>query len=306
MKLQTYWCLLKETASKWSADNVPRLGAALAFYTMLSAAPLLVVATTIGGLVFGPDAVQGQLAHQMQDLMGKEGAESAQTMLANAYHPTTGIIASIIGIVVLLVGATGVFAELQSSLNLIWKAPASATGAVLGFLRERLFSFLMVLGIGFLLLVSLVASTLLTAVGNWLGGGTPDLLWHAINLVVSVGVITLLFAMIYKLLPQVHINWRDVWVGAFLTAVLFNVGKFLIGLYLGSSGMGTSYGKAGSLAVFLVWVYYSSQIVFFGAEFTYVYAHGYGSRKDAAPDSDGKAAGRQEVQGRDVEATGRR
>jgi len=304
MKLGNFWCLIKETVSKWWEDNVPRLGAALAFYTMLSTAPLLVIITTVAGLAFGPDAAQGRLVEEMQDLIGEEGAQAVQTMLANAYHPTAGITASIISIVVLLVGATGVFAELQSSLNLIWKAPERKGNGILAALKDRLLSFLMILGVGFLLMVSLVVSAGLTAVSQWLGGAEPHLLWAALDLAVSLSVFTILFAMIYRFLPDVHIPWGDVWVGAGLTAVLFTVGKFLIGLYLGTAGMGTTYGAAGSLAVFLVWVYYSSQIVFFGAEFTYVYAHGCGSMKQAEAASDGRAAEREGARARDVQPAG--
>jgi membrane protein len=264
---------------------VPRLSAALAFYTMLSTAPLLLIVATIAEFAYGPDAARGQLADQIKDLVGEEGARALQTMLANAYHPTTGIWTTIVGVAMLLIGATGVFIELQASLNLIWKALPRPGSGVLAFLRSQLLSFLMILVIGFLLLVSLIASAALTALGNWMGAHGPDLLWRGVEMLVSVGVTTLLFAAIYKLLPDADIAWGDTWVGAALTAALFTLGKFLIGLYLGSSGMGTTYGAAGSLAVFLVWVYYSTMIVFFGAEFTYAYAHRCGSheRKGGGP-----------------------
>jgi membrane protein len=277
MKLTTVWGLLKQAGSEWVADNAMRLGASLAYYTMLSVAPLLVVITAIGGLAFGPEAARGQLVHEMKDMVGTEGAQAVQTMVAHAYEPTTGVIASVIGLVVLLLGATGVFVELQDSFNTIWGVQCQAPSGIWGFIRTRLLSFLMILAVGFLLLVSLVISAGLTALGTYFDGLNPAILWHAVNFLVSLGVITVLFAVMFKFLPDVHIGWKDVWVGAALTAVLFTIGKFLIGLYLGSSGLGSAYGAAGSLAVFLVWVYYSALILFYGAEFTQVYATRYGS-----------------------------
>ena len=277
MNFKTVWDLLKTTGSEWWADNAPRLGASLAFYTMLSIAPLLVIVTTIAGLAYGQEAAQGQLVNQMQDMAGPQGAEAVQSMLKHAYHPTTGIIASVIGVVILLLGAAGVFVELQSSLDIIWGVTAEAPSGVWGFLRARLLSFLMILVIGFLLLVSLVVSAGLAALGSFLGGADPSLFFQILNFVISIGVMTLLFALIFKLLPDAQVAWKDVWVGAAITAVLFTVGKFLIGLYLGNSSIGSTYGAAGSLAVFLVWVYYSAQILFFGAEFTQVYTNRFGA-----------------------------
>jgi membrane protein len=277
MNARAVWDLVKTTASEWVADDAPRLGAALAYYTMLSVAPLLVVVAAIGGLVYGQAAARGELAQQLQGLVGRQGAELLQTMLANAYHPAAGVVASVIGVIVLLLGATGVFVELQGSLNRIWGVQGQAPGGVWGFFRTRLLSFLMVLAVGLLLLASLVLSAVLTAVGRHFSGAGSTVLWQVINLAVSLGVITLLFALIFKLLPDADIAWKDVWVGAALTAVLFTIGKSLIGLYLGTSTVGSTYGAAGSLAVFLVWVYYSAQILFFGAEFTQVYANRYGT-----------------------------
>jgi membrane protein len=273
MNVRAGWDLLKTAASKWVADDAARLGAALAYYTMLSVAPLLVVVAAIGGLVYGPKAARGELAQQLEGLVGRQGAELLQTMLANAYHPGAGVVASVLGVVVLLLGATGVFVELQASLNRIWGVQGQAPGGAWGFLRTRLLSFLMVLAVGLLLLASLVLSAVLSAVGRHLPGAGSAALWQVLNLVVSLGIITVLFALVFKLLPDAHVAWGDVWVGAALTAVLFTVGKSLIGLYLGTSGVGSTYGAAGSLAVFLVWVYYSAQILFFGAELTQVYAN---------------------------------
>ncbi len=294
MNLKAVWELVKGAASEWVADNAMRLSAALAYYTMLSVAPLLVVVTAIGGLAFGPEAAQGQLVHEMKDMVGTEGAQALQTMLAHAYKPATGIIASAVGIVVLLLGATGVFVELQDSFNTIWGVTCQAPSGVWGFIRTRLLSFLMILVVGFLLLVSLVISAALTAVGTYFDGMSPAFLWEAVNFLVSLGVIAVLFALMFKFLPDVHIGWKDVWVGAILTAVLFTVGKYLIGLYLGSSSVGSTYGAAGSLAVFLVWVYYSALILFFGAEFTQVYANRYGSHAGAR-DGESLAARKQAI-----------
>jgi membrane protein len=277
MKIRVAWDLLKATATKWLADDAPRLGAALAFYTMLSVAPLLVVVAAIAGLVYGQEAARGELVQQLEGLVGRQGAEALQSMLANAYHPGAGVIASVVGVIVLLLGATGVFVELQGSLNRIWGAQSRAPGGAWGFFRARLLSFLMILAVGLLLLASLLLSAALTAVGHHFGGAGWPLLWRAINLVVSLGVITVLFALLFKLLPDAGVAWKDVWVGAALTGVLFTIGKYLIGLYLGSSALGSTYGAAGSLAVFLVWVYYSAQILFFGAEFTQVYASRHGT-----------------------------
>ena len=272
MNVRAGWELLKTAASDWVADDAPRLGAALAFYTMLSIAPLLVVVTTIAGFVYGAQAARGELVQQLQGLVGQQGAEALQTMLANAYHPAAGIIASVIGIIVLLLSATGVFVELQSSLNRIWAVRGRAAGGVLGFVRTRLLSFLMILAIGLLLLALLALSAVLTAVGHYVAGDGSAALWQGVNIVVSLGVITVLFALIFKVLPEAQVAWKDVWIGAAVTAVLFTIGKYLIGLYLTTSAVGSTYGAAGSLAVFLVWVYYSAQIVFFGAELTQAYA----------------------------------
>jgi membrane protein len=302
--MNAIWDLFKTSASEWVADEAPRLGAALAYYTMLSIAPLLVVLVAIAGLVYGEAAARGELAQQLEGLVGPQGAEVLQTMLANASHPAGGLVATSIGLVVLILGASGVFIELQGSLNRIWGVQSKASGGVWGFIRTRLLSFLMVLAIGFVLLVSLALSAALTAVSRYFAEDGSPIVWQIVNQIVSFGVFTLLFALIFKLLPDAEIAWKDVWVGAALTALLFTVGKYLIGLYLGNTSVGSTYGAAGSLAVFLVWVYYSAQILFFGAEFTQVYANRYrgalgyrtdetvAARKQALRQTDfGRAAG---------------
>jgi membrane protein len=289
MNLTTIWELIRDTVTEWWEDNAPRLGAALAFYTLLSLAPLLVVVTAIAGLTFGKSAAEGQIVAEIQDLVGPRGAEAIQTLLANAHEPMTGLVATAVSLVVLLLGATGVFTELQDALNIVWEVESRRPSGVWAAIKDRFLSFVMVLVIGFLLLVSLVASAALTAMSHVAGGLLPNSAgWLRIaDFVVSFAVITLLFAMIYKVLPDARVAWSDVWVGAAVTALLFTVGKFLIGLYLGSSGIGSTYGAAGSLAVFLVWVYYSAQILFLGAEFTQVYARWRGRpivpKENAAP-----------------------
>src|SRR5207248_6387458 len=232
------------------------------------------VVTAIAGAIFGKAAAEGQLVTEIQDLVGPQGAQAIQTLLVNAQQPTTGVLATLVSVVVLLLGATGVFSELQDALNIVWEVQAQRASGVWAAIKDRFFSFVMVLTIGFLLLVSLVASAALTALSHFASGLLPGSgRWlHVADFGVSFAVITLLFAMLYKVLPDARVAWRDVWVGAAVTALLFTVGKFLIGLYLGSSSIGSAYGAAGSLAVFLVWVYYSAQILFLGAEFTQVYA----------------------------------
>ncbi len=280
MLLKEFWGLIRDTSLEWINDKVPRLSAALAYYTVLSMAPLLIIVIAVAGLVFGREAAQGQLVGQIKDLVGADGARAIQMMLAHAYQPTAGIISTVIGIVVLLVGATGVFGELQDSLNTIWKVQPKAGRGIWGLLKDRFLSFAMVLGIGFLLLVSLAVSAGISALNHFVGGlitaWEPAL--EVINFLVTLGIFTLLFALIYKVLPDVKISWKDVWFGAVVTALLFDLGKYLIGLYLGNSSIGSAYGAAGSFVVLVVWIYYSSLILFYGAEFTRVYADRYGTR----------------------------
>ncbi|HSW20276.1 MAG TPA: YihY/virulence factor BrkB family protein [Ramlibacter sp.] len=267
--------LFVKAGKAWSGDYAPSMGAAIAYYTVFSLAPLLVIVIAIAGALFGHEAVQGLVAQQLSGLMGMDGATLVEDLIAGASDTERGRIAGGISAVVLLVGSTTVFAELQSALDRIWHVPErEKPSGIWAILRARILSFGLVLGLAFLLMVSLLVSTGLAALGSWAGALMPgwETVLHVINLVVSLGVFTLLFAMIYKLLPSTPIAWRDVWVGAFVTALLFEVGKLLIGLYLGKSAVTESFAAAGSLVVLLAWVYYAAQIFLFGAEFTKVYA----------------------------------
>ena len=280
MNLKESFAILKQSASEWMEDQSPTLGAALAYYTVFSLAPLLIIAIAIAGLVFGPEAAQGQIFEQLRGLMGEASAKSMQDLVESANaKPATGIFATVIGIVTLLFGASGVFGQLQTSLNAIWGVQPKPGRGFLGIIQDRILSFGFILVVGFLLLVSLVLTAAVALVGEWFGGMLPgmEFLIQILNSGLSLAVITLLFAMIFKFLPDAKIAWHDVWIGALITAALFTVGKFALGLYLGKSGVGSSYGAAGSLIVLLLWVYYSSQILFFGAEFTQVYANRFGS-----------------------------
>ena len=282
--------LVKDTFREWREDGANRLAAALAYYTTFSLAPLLVLIIAIAGLAGGREAAQTQTMAQVEDLLGAEGREFVQGMIESASRPSTGWMATLLGAVTLLFGALGVFGELQNSLNTIWEVkPKPAKGpldAIKRFVFRRLLSFTMVLGIGFLLLASLVVSAGVSALGEYIGTRWPmaDFWLGLINFTVSFLVITLLFGMIFKFLPEIKIAWKDVWLGAAVTSVLFSLGKFLIGLYLGRSEVGNTFGAAGSLAILLIWIYYSAQILFFGAEFTQVYANRYGSKIVPDPD----------------------
>ncbi|HEY0984142.1 YihY/virulence factor BrkB family protein [Schlesneria sp. T3-172] len=274
------WNLLRQTASDWSEDNVPRLGAALSFYTALSIAPLLVLSLRVAASVFGEEAARGEIESQIQSMIGEQGAEAIQSMLQSANQPETGTWATILGLVTLLFGASGVFGQLQESLNTIWDVTPKPGQGLWSFIRYRFFSMAMVMSFAFLLLVSLIISAGLSFAGGYLFNWLSQFegLTQAANFVASLLVFTLLFAMMFKYVPDAEIKWKDVWLGAFMTAVLFNIGKFVIGLYLGRTTFASSYGVAGSLIVLLVWVYYSAQIIFFGAEFTQVYANRYGGK----------------------------
>jgi membrane protein len=278
--LPATWSLLRAAFADWMEDRAPTLGAALAYYTALSIAPLLLVAIGIAGVVFGEDAARGQIVGQLRALMGDEGARAIQDMLANARRPASGVVATAVGIVTLLAGASGVFGQLQEALDVIWEVAPRPGRGWMGLVRDRFLSLTMVLGTGFLLLVSLVASAAVSAAGEALGGLTPgfEALAHAATAVVSLAVATALFAMIFRYLPDAEIAWRDVWAGAVITALLFVIGKFAIGLYLGHASIGSAYGAAGSFVVLLVWVYYSAQVLLFGAEVTQVYAARRGRR----------------------------
>jgi membrane protein len=272
--------LLKEAASSWVDDDAPSMGAALAYYTLFSIAPLLLIAISVAGLVFGQEAARGEILEQLAGLVGTDIAKTVEQMLQAANEPASGMLGTVVGVVVLLVGATTVFAELESSLNRIWRAPERPNvGGLWGFLRARLLSLGMILGIGFLIIVSLIFSAALAAFGKWwaaLFGGWVTLA-EVLNTLISFGFVTAGFAMIYKWMPRVRLVWRDVWVGAFLTALLFTLGKAAISLYIGRSGVASVFGAAGSMVVLLLWVYYSAQIFLFGAEMAWVYARRWGS-----------------------------
>jgi membrane protein len=271
--------LIKQSASEWADDKAPRLGAALSYYTIFSISPLLVIVIAIAGLWFGEEAAHNQIFHQISGLVGEEGGKAIQSLLVSANKPEEGILAAIMALMVLLLGATGVFVQLQDALNTIWNVPPKSGGGIWSFVRGRLLSFAMVIGIGFLLLVSLIVSAALSAFGSHFAGSVPGfaILGQMINFLVSFAVVTLLFAMIFKYMPDVKIAWHDVWIGAAFTAFLFNIGKYLLGVYLARSTVASAYGAAGSVVIVLIWVYYSAQIVFFGAELTQVYANVYGS-----------------------------
>lgn len=272
--------LFKVSAAEWSNDKAARLGASLSYYTIFSLAPVLLLVVAVAGMVLGTDAAQGKIVEQLSGLMGVDAAKAIQTMLEKASHKGGGILATIIGFVTLVVGATGVMIELQDSLNTVWKVVAKPGRGIKGLIRDRLLSFGIVLGFGFLLLVSLVLSAAVAMLDSWIGGYLPGwvIVGYVLSYGISLGLVALVLAAIFKILPDVKISWRDVWIGAFVTSVLFHIGKFGISVYIGKASVASTFGAAGSLAVLLVWIYYSSQIVLFGAEFTRVYANEYGSR----------------------------
>lgn len=266
--------MAKRTALAWLDDDASRLAASLAFYTLLSLAPLVVIAVSLAGLWLGAEAARGQIAAELSGVVGPSAAQGIQAVVASARNESSGTLGTVVGLVTLLVGASGVFGELQYALNTIWEVRPKPGRPWLAQLRERFLSFAMVLGVAFLLLVSLLLSAVLSAVGRWFAAALPagELFWQAVNFAVSLAFITGLFALIFKLVPDVMIRWSDVWAGAFLTALLFTVGKSLLGFYLGRASFASSYGAAGSLVLLVVWVYYSAQILFLGAELTQVLA----------------------------------
>ena len=276
------WAMIKESVSAWDDDFASSMGAAIAYYTAFSIAPLLIIVIAIAGFFFGREAASGYLYTQLAGILGSDGAQAIQGMVRSASDTGDGVIATVIGIVLLGVGATTVFAELQTDLDRIWKAPAvKKAEGIWALLRSRLLSFGLVISIGFVMLVSFMVSAMLSALGDWWSGFFAGFVWllQLVNFVVGFAVVTVLFALMYKILPRVHIRWRDVWIGSVVTALLFSVGKFLVGLYVGRTSVASGFGAAGSLAVLLLWVYYSAQIFLLGAEFTWVYAHRYGSRQ---------------------------
>jgi membrane protein len=274
----------RQSITAWVDDYAPSMGAALAYYSLFSIAPLLLIVVSIAGLVFGPDAARGEIFGELRDLVGDQGADAAQGLLQSVNKPAQGIVGTVVGIAALLVGAASVFGELQDALDRIWRAPPRPGSGLWNLLRTRLVSFGMVLGVGFLLIVSLVASAAIAAVAKLYAGAFVgwSIVAEGLNFALSFAVVTATFAMIYKLLPRVPIGWRDVWTGAAVTSLLFAIGKSLIGVYLGRSGFASGFGAAGSLIVLLVWTYYSAQIFLLGAEFTHVYAHARGTLRDPA------------------------
>jgi len=273
------WSLLGETFFEWYEDRATRLGAALAYYTVFALAPGLIVIIALAALLLGKEAAQGQIMNEVQDLVGLAGAHAVQAAIESARSASGSLVATGLGLITLVFGLWGVFGELQDALNTIWGVTTKPGRGVIGVIKERFWSFTMVVGIGFLLLVSLAASAWLAAVGKFFFRllPLPAAATETANALLSFVIITLMFALIYKLLPDVKVAWRNVWPGAAMAALLFTIGKSLIGLYLGRSTVASVYGAAGSLVVILLWIYYSAQIVFFGAEFTKVYSRRFGA-----------------------------
>jgi membrane protein len=278
--MKVTYALLKEACSAWLEDKAPSLGAALAFYTIFSLAPVLIVAIAVAGLAFGQRAAEGEVLRQIQALVGETGARAVQAVIQSANRPALGVIAATIGIVTVLVGASGAFVELQDSLNKIWRVPRRSESILLGAIRKRFWSFGLVLCTGLLLMVSLVSSAALGAVGKLMAHLLPKpvFLLESVDFLLSFGAITLLLAMIFKFLPDTEVAWSDVWIGAAVASLLFTIGKALIGFYLVKSTVASAYGAAASLVILLVWIYYSAQILLLGAEVTHVYANKHGSR----------------------------
>lgn len=282
--LAEQWQMIKAAANSWIDDYAPSMGAALSYYTLFSLAPLLIIVIAVAGMVFGQEAAQGEIVGQLRGILGEEGAVAVEGILKAAREPADSAAATIAGIVILMVGATAIFGELQSALDRIWRVPApQGESGLWHLLRTRMLSFGLILGLGFLLIVSLVVSAALAALGKWWAGWLQgwDVILQMLDFTVSFGTFTLLFAMIYKIMPRARVPWRDVWTGAAVTAFLFTIGKVLIGLYLGKSGLASGFGAAGSIVVLIAWVYYSAQIFLFGAEYTWVYANRHGSRARA-------------------------
>jgi membrane protein len=281
--MRAVWLLLKETFSEWRKNKAVRFGAALSYYTVFSLPPLLAITVTIATIFFGEKAARGKIVEQFQGLLGEQGGQTILNIIGQASNFRAGTVAAVIAVAMLVIGATAVFVELQDALNTVWEVKPKPKSSLTYLLKIRVLSILVVLGTAFLLLVSLIISTLLSAFANYTGqllSGPPGLsyLLHAANFLISFGIVTLLFAMLFKVLPDAQVVWKDVWLGAAFTALLFNAGKFLIGLYLGRSRIGSVFGAAGSLVILLAWIYYTSQILFFGAEFTRIYADTYGSK----------------------------
>ncbi len=287
MNFKAVYQLLKDTVNEWNEDKAMRLGAALAYYSAFSIGPLVILVIGVASLIFGEQAAQGKVVEEIRGTVGESVAKALQDMLAHGKQSGWGAGATIIGIVTLLFGATGVFGELQDALNTVWKVAPKPGRGIWGIIQDRFLSLTMVLGTGFLLLVSLILTTALSALNSSLAHLMPGagIFWQVVNQVVAFGVVTLLFALIFRLLPDAQIAWRDVWIGSLITAALFSLGKFLLGWYLARESVTSGFGAAGSLVIVLLWVYYSSLILLFGAEFTRVYAQRYGSGMKPAPNA---------------------
>ena len=282
--IHVLWRILSDTLSAWIKHDASSLGAALSFYTLFSIAPILVIAMAVAGSIFGPHVAEARVLDQMRALLGEAGAAAMQSLLSSAHQSGLKGVAAALGVVTLLVGATSVFGELQNTLDYIWKSPQKDSVVWWRILRSRILSVGLILGVGFLLMVSLLFSAALAALGAWFGSFMAQwrVILPALDLVLSLGLTTVLFAMIYKYVPREQIAWGDVWIGGLVTACLFSAGKLLIGLYLGRSSLSSAYGAAGSIMVLLLWIYYSAQIFLLGAEFTHVFTYTFGSRSGLA------------------------
>ncbi len=278
--MYSFWDLLKESFGKWQRDKASSMAAAIAYYTLVSMAPLLIAVVAIAGVVLGKQAAQGQLVSHLQPYVGPGGANLVQNMVRQARQPGITTIAGALSGIVLLFGASGVFSELQGALNTVWDVPPREGGGVAAFVKGRVLPFLMILVIGLLLLAAVLLTAAVEVITHWVSGmlPVPGIVVHIANFVVSFAVITVLFAMLYDILPGRRIPWSDVWIGAAYTSLLFTIGKTLLAMYLGHSTVGSAYGAAGSVVVFVVWIYYSAQIFLLGAEFSRVYSRRRGSR----------------------------
>ncbi|NJM34091.1 MAG: YihY/virulence factor BrkB family protein [Rhodomicrobium sp.] len=275
--LAATWSILRQTVYEWFEDGVPRLGAALAYYSVFSIGPLLVIAISIASVLFDTSAVQREAFAQIAKLVGEEGVRAVKALLANASIGNRTLFGTVFGIGLLLFGAIAVVVQLKDALNIIWDVEEPPADGIWSYVRKYAISFAAVLSLGFLLTVSLITTTMLSAAGNIVGGAFPDTLLTSLNFAVDLAVLTLLFAMIFKWLPDIEIAWRDVWIGAALTSLLFIAGKFAIAFYLNRQGLESTFGAASSFVLLLIWIYYSAQLVLMGAEFTQVFARRYGS-----------------------------
>jgi membrane protein len=280
----SWWQLATITFFEWLDDQGPMLGAALAYYTVFSMAPLLVISIAMAEPLFQKDEVRTEIKHQLDSMLGEEGSKGVLELVDRVQKQESGATASLIGLGMLLIGASGVFGQLKVSLNQIWDVKPKPSNGVIAFVKDRFLSFTMVLGVGFLLLVLLIVSAFISAAQAWFAGimPLPGFVAQVIDLLVSFGVVTLLFGMIFRVLPDAEIAWYDVWLGAAVTALLFSLGKFAIGMYLGRASVGSTYGAAGTIVIVMLWAYYSAQILLFGAEFTQVYSRSFGSRRGVA------------------------